>query len=719
MKKLDPRSHPLVARLDLILLGTIGLGAIAWYARNKFFGVSGNKTSSNIASSSTSKNNVKPAPSKPERNFVKIMQQQGRRCIIFYGSQTGTAEDYASRLAKECSQKYGVSAMAADIELYDLSYMDTLPEDHVVFFIMATYGEGEPTDNATEFWELITNDSPEFSTSSSDNDTPLKNVRYVVFGLGNKTYEHYNSVGRTVDKHMQQLGALRIGERGEGDDDGSLEEDFLAWQETMWPAFCQALGVDENSAQSGPRQATFVVEELTTYDQALVYHGEIAERLNSEQVKVIYDAKQPYNAPITTRELFQEGGDRHCLHVDIDISGTNLNYQTGDHVAIWPTNNDVEVNRLASILGLSEKLDTVVMVKAVDPAASKQYPFPVPTTYQAIFRHYIDICAIPSRQALMSLVEYAPTEKSKAALLALANDKDNYRHAVSDAVRNLGEVLQYVMGDSDSAFASVPFDLIVECVSRLQPRYYSISSSSKEYPTMISATAVTLEYKPDTTCERTVYGVNTNYLWQIHAKVHQVDDGRSYPVYSLNGPRGTLLAPDASHVKIPVHVRRSQFKLPRNSSAPVIMVGPGTGVAPFRGFVRERVLQKKEGKSVGPTILFFGCRHSQKDFLYADEWPALFGELGEGSQMITAFSRETDQKVYVQHRLQEHGQQMWDYLQQGGYIYVCGDAKNMARDVQSTFVSFAHLYGGKSEDAANAFIKQLRTTGRYQEDVWS
>ncbi|CAO3590359.1 unnamed protein product [Absidia cylindrospora] len=600
------------------------------------------------------------------------------------------------------------------------SYMDTLPDDYVVFFIMATYGEGEPTDNAVDFWDLLTNETPQFSTMDNE-EKPLEKVHYVVFGLGNKTYEHYNSVGRTVDKHMQQLGARRIGERGEGDDDASLEEDFLAWQETMWPAFCKALGVDENSASSGPRQATFGVEELIDFDDALVYHGEIAERAKNTRSKSVYDAKRPYNAPITTRELFQDGGDRHCLHVDIDISGTNLKYQTGDHIAVWPTNNEVEVERLASLLGLSEKLESVVLVKAVDPAASKQHPFPTPTTYQAIFRHYIDICGVPSRQALMSLVEYAPTEDSKAILLELASDKDEYRLAVSDAVRNLGEVLEYVLGDThaNGSFASVPFDLVVESVSRLQPRYYSISSSAKESPSLVAATAVTLEYNPVATPERTVYGVNTNYLWQIHSKVHQVNDGRSYPLYNLDGPRGALLATDASHVNIPVHVRRSTFKLPRNENVPVIMVGPGTGVAPFRGFVRERALLKKQGKPVGPTILFFGCRHSQKDFLYADEWPELFDTLGEDSQMITAFSRETDQKVYVQHRLQEQGQLMWELLQQGGYIYVCGDAKLMAKDVQHTFTSFAQKYGGKNEEDANAFIKQLRTSGRYQEDVWS
>lgn len=192
--------------------------------------------------------------------------------IIFYGSQTGTAEGYASRLAKECSQKYGVNAMTADLELYDLTYLDTVPKDHLVFFVMATYGEGEPTDNAVEFWDLISDDQPSFSENED-----LKNLQYVAFGLGNKTYEHYNSVIRHVDKRLLELGAKRIGERGEGDDDGSLEEDFLTWQEEMWPAFCEALGVDESNAQSGPRHATFAVEELGEFDKTKLYLGELSE----------------------------------------------------------------------------------------------------------------------------------------------------------------------------------------------------------------------------------------------------------------------------------------------------------------------------------------------------------------------------------------------------------------------------------------------------------
>lgn len=696
--------------MDIVFLGTIGLGTIAWFARRQIAERLFGSTSSSDAKSN---GHATPAPPKRERNFVKIMQEQGRKVIFFYGSQTGTAEDYASRLAKECSQKYGVNCMTADLELYDLSYLDTVPEDCLVFFVMATYGEGEPTDNAVDFWDVLSEEEPQFS--EAEGDKPLQNLRYLVFGLGNKTYEHYNAVARNVDKRLEVLGAHRIHERGEGDDDGSLEEDFLAWQENMWPAFCEALGVDESNAHSGPRQATYSVEELVDVNMDDVYLGELAEK-PKEGARVIYDAKRPFNAPIAISQDLFTNTDRHCLHMEIDISDSNLSYQTGDHIAIWPTNSENEVARLASILGLADKLDTAINVKAIDPAASKKYPFPCPATYRAIFRHYLDICAAVSRQSLMAFVEYAPTEESKERLRQLAKDKDEYRLTVGEAVRNLGEVLEIVAGNDvkPGFFSSVPFDLVVESISRLQPRYYSISSSAKESPKKIAVTAVTLSYQPDPTPQRTVYGVNTNYLWRIHTASKQQSTEADLPTYDLSGPRNALHG-----TKLPVHVRRSQFKLPRNPTVPVIMVGPGTGVAPFRGFVRERALQKSEGKPVGPTLLFFGCRNSEQDFLYKDEWPALFDTLGESSRIITAFSRETAQKVYVQHRLQENGQEVWGLLQRGAYIYVCGDAKNMARDVQQTFVNFGIEFGGLSDDKAHDFVKNLRNTGRYQEDVWS
>jgi NADPH-ferrihemoprotein reductase len=409
--------------------------------------------------------------------------------------------------------------------------------------------------------------------------------------------------------------------------------------------------------------------------------------------------------------------------MEIDITESGLSYQTGDHVAIWPTNNDVEVERLANVLGLSDKLDTVINVQAIDPAAPKKYPFPVPTTYRAAFRYYLDICVAASRQSLMSLIEYAPSDNSKEALRALATDKEAYRKRVGDVTLNLGEVLEKMAEaenmDPKGAFSAIPFDLIVESISRLQPRYYSISSSSKEDPKKIAVTAVTLQYTPEADKPRTVYGVNTNYLYRIHETLNAMEPDTSLPVYNYTGPRDSFYDENTKVARLPVHVRRSQFKLPRNPNVPVIMVGPGTGVAPFRGFVRERALQKKEGKPIGTTVLFFGCRNSEQDFLYAEEWPELFETLGGDSRIVTAFSRETDQKVYVQHRLMENGEEMWGLLEKGAYIYVCGDAKVMARDVNQTFVKFAQEFGSLDETKAQDYVKNLRSTGRYQEDVWS
>ena len=145
--------------------------------------------------------------------------------------------------------------MTADLELYDLTYLDQLPKDKVAIFILATYGEGEPTDNAVDFWDLLTEEEePSFSENSH-----LSNLNYILFGLGNKTYEQYNAVSRRVNQQLMKLGAHRIGEAGEGDDDGSLEEDFLAWKDQMWPAFCSYFGINETSS-IGPRVPMYAVE---------------------------------------------------------------------------------------------------------------------------------------------------------------------------------------------------------------------------------------------------------------------------------------------------------------------------------------------------------------------------------------------------------------------------------------------------------------------------
>jgi len=204
--------------------------------------------------------------SSPRIPYPYLSSQQKKRLVIFYGSQTGTAEEYAIRIAKEAKSKFGLASLVCDPEEYDFDNLDKLPSDCAAIFVMATYGEGEPTDNAVQLMQNMQDDSFEFSGGSRK----LSGVKYVVFSLGNKTYEHYNFIGRTLDATLAKLGATRIGERGEGDDDKSMEEDYLEWKDPMWEAFATAMNLEEGQ---GGDSADFIVTELDSHAPEKVYQG--------------------------------------------------------------------------------------------------------------------------------------------------------------------------------------------------------------------------------------------------------------------------------------------------------------------------------------------------------------------------------------------------------------------------------------------------------------
>lgn len=587
--------------LDLVVLSVILVGTVAYFTKGKVWGVTKDPYANAFANANGNK-------AGKTRNIIEKMEETGKNCVIFYGSQTGTAEDYASRLAKEGKSRFGLDTMVADLEDYDYENLDTVPEDKVVMFVLATYGEGEPTDNAVDFYEFITGEDVSFSESS---DTPLGNLKYVAFGLGNNTYEHYNSMVRNVDKALEKLGAKRIGEAGEGDDGaGTMEEDFLAWKEPMWAALAQTMGLEEREAQYEPVFG-IVEREGLTKDSPEVYLGEPNKMHLDGSAKGPFNAHNPYIAPIAeSRELFSVK-DRNCLHMEVDISGSNLSYQTGDHIAVWPTNAGHEVNSLLNVLGLAEKKDQVISVKALEPTA--KVPFPTPTTYDAIVRYHLEIGAPVSRQFIATLAAFAPNDAIKAEMTKLGGDKDYFHDKVSKYHYNIAGVLRSVGGGEK--WTNIPFSAIIEGITKLQPRYYSISSSSLAQPKKISITAV-VESQVIPGREDPFQGVATNYLLALKEKQNGEPNPKPFGLtYEITGPRNKY---DGIHV--PVHVRHSNFKLPSDPTKPIIMIGPGTGVAPFRGFVQERAKQVESGETVGKTYLFFGCRKRSEDFMYETEW---------------------------------------------------------------------------------------------------
>jgi len=590
--------------LDLLVLVALLVASVVYFTKGTYWA----KPKDPYANSLANTNGHGKAGK--TRNIVEKLNESDKNCVMFYGSQTGTAEDYAGRLAKEAQSRFGLKSMTADLEDYDFDALDTLPDDKVAFFVMATYGEGEPTDNAVDFTEFISNEDSAFSSGATASEKPLGNMKYVTFGLGNNTYEHYNSMVRKVDQRLSALGAKRIGDAGEGDDGaGTMEEDFLSWKEPMWAQLVDEMNLEEREAVY--EAAYEVREEMDMDAQAdTVYLGEPNKMHLENKQKGPYGATNPFIARIdNSRELFTDK-TRNCVHLEIDLKGSNLDYTTGDHVAVWPTNAGKEVERLLKILGLSEKRDTVISVKGVD--STSKVPFPSPTTYDAVVRYHMEIGGPISRQYVSTLAQFAPSEESKKEMVKIGGEKDYFQSTVAKHNLNLAQLLEIV---SKGQPWSVPFSLLIEGLNKLQPRYYSISSSSLVSKDQLSVTAV-VDSIETPGAPHIVKGVTTNYLLALKQK--QAGEPNPDPHglnYELGGPRNKY---DGVHV--PVHVRHSNFKLPSNPATPIIMVGPGTGVAPFRGFVQERAAQAKAGEKVGKTLLFFGSRKSTEDFLYKDEW---------------------------------------------------------------------------------------------------
>ena len=601
-----------VDTLDLVVLASILVGSVAYFTKGSLWGVQKDP----YASSYTAANGA--AKEGKSRDIVQKLEETDKNCVVFYGSQTGTAEDYASRLAKEGSQRFGLRTMVADLEDYDYENLNKLTGDKLVILVLATYGEGEPTDNAVEFYQFVTGEDVQFEDGSSGEDKPLSSVKYVAFGLGNNTYEHYNAMVRQVDAALTKLGARRLGEAGEGDDGaGTMEEDYLAWKEPMWKAVAEEMGLEEREAVYEPTFDVIEAPEVSP-EADEVYLGEPNQKHLEGASNGPYHSHNPFIAPIVeSRELFTVK-DRNCLHMEINVEGSNLHYQTGDHIAIWPTNAGREVDRFLTVFGLEDKRHTVIKVKPLDVTA--KVPFPTPTTYDAAVRYHMEICGPVSRQFVSSLAAFAPDEETKAQLKRIGDDKDLFHDKIASQYFNISQALQSI---TDKPFTAVPFSLLIEGIPKIQPRYYSISSSSMVQKDKISITSVVESIRVPG-AGHTVKGVTTNYLLALKLKQHGDPNPDPHGLtYCLTGPRNKY---DGIHV--PVHVRHSNFKLPSDPSKPVIMVGPGTGVAPFRGFIQERAHQAANGENVGPTVLFYGCRNREEDFLYKDEWDVSLNSFG-------------------------------------------------------------------------------------------
>lgn len=594
------------------------------------------------------------------RKEAKTQKPGQIRARILFGSQTGTAEDFANVLGEEAAS-YNFFPDVVDLEQYDTS---DLEEEQFVIFVLATYGEGEPTDNAKEFYEWLMDDEREVGMFSK--------VKYTVFGLGNKTYEHFNAVSRRVDARMEELGATRIFQLGEGDDDAGLQEDFDRWKGKLWQPICKALGVEFKSAEVSisPTFELVVCDANVKLSQSVTWY---TKGINRE----VIDVKNPGLFQIqVTSELHTSKSDRSCRHIEVELPG-NLSYQPGDYLGIYPENDPAEVQKWIEKFQLNPH-QIIKIVKKDDP----NRPLAGPCSVERLLTAYVDILSAPKKKLLHALaLLYTSNEKEKERLVLLGSSTEEGWHEYNEYIKNPNRTLLEVLADFPSC--KPEFVHVVELTNQLTHRFYSIASSLKEHPKSVHIAAVV---------SRAVTATG---------RVH-------------NGICTSWLAKKKAGDTVPCFLRASTFRMPKDPSTPLIMIGPGTGLAPFRGFLQER----RATKASGYAILFFGCQARDVDFLYDKD---LHGHLQDGSlnELILAFSREGPQKVYVQHRMLEHKEKLWNLLEKGAHVYVCGDAKYMAKDVHKALRTIVEEAGGKNKQEAESYITALQTSLRYQQDVWT
>jgi sulfite reductase (NADPH) flavoprotein alpha-component len=543
---------------------------------------------------------------------------------ILFGSQTGTAEGLAKKFAKE-AEKRGFAPKIFALNDHEQS---GLAAGGKAVIISSTWGDGEPPDNAVNFWSWI----------SADSAPRMESLQFAVLGLGDKNYSDFCGASKKFDLRLEALGAKRLAPRGECDVD--YETPAAAWMDGLWDKLgegraskpCPAAGGNGTNGEHG-----------------------VARPISE---KPAYGKSNPFPAKLLKNVLLNRAGSsKEVRHYEIGLNGSGLTYEAGDALGVVPVNCHELVADL--ITALKAKPDD--NVKLGDNIIS----------LSETLTHQLDINK-PSQELLAAVAKAAP-QSELAGLLAPEKRDDLKKWLWGRHVIDLLHLLPEPM----------PVTEFVKLLKKLAPRLYSISSSPKAHPGEVHLTVGAVRY-------------------ESHGRVRK-------------GVASTFLADrvgDTDYVKVFVQPSHG-FKPPANGDTPIIMVGPGTGIAPFRAFLEERQATGAKGKN----WLFFGDQTRTCDFLY-EELLTNWQTEGFLTRLDLAFSRDQQEKIYVQNRMLEGGAELWSWLEAGAHFYVCGDASRMAKDVDAALHMIVEKHGGKPADDAKTYVAKLKSDKRYQRDVY-
>jgi NADPH-ferrihemoprotein reductase len=639
-----------------------------------------------------------PVVETPKEVQVDKSEYPGGVVSVYYATQTGTAESFARTLERE-GAKHGFCIHVVDLEDVQvedlLQKKDTTSGTARAVILSATYGEGEAPDNATVFvqslcekastqilFEKLESPSTEIAEPSC-----LSGVDYCVFGLANRQYDNFNSMGKLFDHALNRVGAKRILALGTGDDDDDLENDFETWKDTqLWPTLKKKYLADASVLKQRPAKGKTAVPAC---QYVVEYHEKSPAAKKDLALGEIHSHSRHFftavDCPVTAvRELRSKEDTDSTVHVEVDISkAKDLNYETADNLGVLPVNDNEIVESVSNSLAFD--LDQVFSLSAAPNHEWHGSPFPMPISVRECLTRYCDLTAPPRRSELKLLAAYAkdPTDQKALSRMASKEGRAEYREKILDEYFGLVDILKLCPS------IEMPLEHFLNICPFLQTRFFTISSSSSVHPNTIHLTvAVTSAKRKDGTFFK---GVCSNYLASRRPSIDMIR----------------------------VYNRPSSFRLPKDSSCPIIMIGPGTGVAPMRALLQERAYQRSHLKqTVGRNILYFGCKNKSQDFLYQGELEE-FQKDGLLDKLRLAFSRETREKVYVQHLLMEDGDETWKLVEQeGAHIYVCGGVK-MGQDVAETLNKIVASHGDLSHGEAKDYLAKMSSQGRFVQELWA
>jgi len=605
----------------------------------------------------------------------------GKKLLVLYGSNMSTCEGFATHLVGRGSE-LGLSCTKVPLNALSSSTPPELPhrDQGLVLVVTSTYN-GLPPDNAKSFADWLPTDGAAAA---------LKNVAFSVFGAGNRQWAAtYQRFGRSIDERLRALGAQCLADMGEGDmDGGQIEVEFMRWT-LAW-----TVGLFQSERIPMPETLKESMYPRVDPYEVWLWHGRRVQDLSTSHRQSVmkrvtdglplFQAHHGWLARVAeNRELVDVEG-RSTRHLEITLpEGTT--YVAGDHLGVVCSSPPEVVLGVLKRLGIAP--DAVVKLEPGASGASDTtlLPLGTPVSAYVILAVFVELQDLATRTQLHWLSKKT-TGASKLRLEALAAfEGDEYEKHVVAGRRTFLEIL------NEFPETEIQLGELVALLPPMKPRYYSISSSPKTLPNAVNITVSVVQGISPTGREH--LGVCSNFLRAQPSSLPQVVD----PTSSGRNMAFLALVKDTG----------STFRLPVSLATPIIMVGPGTGLAPMRGFIQDRVADNcKE------NLLFFGCR-DEGDFLYREELQAW--ESTGALELHVAFSRKVGcAKTYVQHLIEREASRVAELLQRGAHVYVCGDASRMAPDVRATFERVAAGAGLGDE-----YVEKMVDAGRYCQDVWA